>query len=75
MAQTFWAGYSGVVGLPSVVGPIGQVNGLPVGYQELGHGRDFTALTFAAAVERELGGHTPTHAVTGSQHYVPDAQD
>ena len=60
MAQTFWAGYSGVVGLPSVVGPLGQVNGLPVGYQGIaGHGRDFTALAFAAAVERELGGYTP----------------
>ena len=60
MAQTFWAGYSGVVGLPSVVGPVGQVNGLPVGYQGIaGHGRDFTALAFASAVERELGGYKP----------------
>ena len=60
MAQTFWAGYSGVVGLPSVVGPVGQVNGLPVGYQGIaGHGRDFTALAFASAVERELGGYRP----------------
>ena len=60
MAQTFWAGYSGVVGLPSVVGPVGQVNGLPIGYQGIaGHGRDFTALAFAAAVERELGGYIP----------------
>tara|TARA_B100001996_G_scaffold56083_1_gene39732 strand:- start:1841 stop:3310 length:1470 start_codon:yes stop_codon:yes gene_type:complete len=60
MAQLFWSGYSGVVGLPSVVGPIGQVRGLPVGYQAIaGHGRDFTALAFAEAVERELVGFTP----------------
>ena len=60
MAQLFWSGYSGVVGLPSVVGPIGQIKGLlPVGYQAIaGHGRDFTALAFAGAVERELGGFT-----------------
>ena len=60
MSQTFWAGYSGVVGLPSVVGPMGYVNNLPVGYQGIaGHGRDFTALAFAAAVENELGGFKP----------------
>ena len=60
MAQLFWSGYSGVVGLPSVVGPVGQIKGLlPVGYQAIaGHGRDFTALAFAGAVERELGGFT-----------------
>ena len=57
MAQLYWSGYSGVIGLPSVVGPIGRVRGLPVGYQAIAsHGRDFTALAFAEAVERELGG-------------------
>ena len=60
MAQTFWSGYSGVVGLPSVVGPIGQIDGLPVGYQGIaGHGRDFSALAFAETVEREIAGYTP----------------
>ena len=60
MAQLYWSGYSGIVGLPSVVGPIGQVRGLPVGYQAIaGHGRDFTALAFAEAVERELVGFIP----------------
>ena len=60
MAQLYWSGYSGVIGLPSVVGPIGLVRGLPVGYQAIAsHGRDFTALAFAESVERELGGFIP----------------
>lgn len=55
--QLFWAGYSGVVGLPSSVGPMGLVNGLPMGYQAIaGYGRDRTALAFTEAVSRELGG-------------------
>lgn len=55
--QLFWSGYSGVVGLPSVVGPMSKVNGLPVGYQAIcGHGRDYTCLAFAKAVEREIIG-------------------
>ncbi|MGB0849429.1 MAG: amidase [Thiolinea sp.] len=55
--QMFWAGYSGVVGLPSTVGPAGQVAGLPVGYQAIaGYGRDRTALAFSEAVAREIGG-------------------
>ena len=58
--QLYWSGYSGVIGLPSVVGPIGKVKGLPVGYQAIaGHGHDFTALAFAEAAERELGGFIP----------------
>ena len=45
VSQMFWSGYSGVVGLPSTVGPIGFVEGLPVGYQAIaGHGKDRTAL-------------------------------
>ncbi|MFZ1814393.1 MAG: amidase [Rhizobiaceae bacterium] len=60
MLQLFWSGYSGVVGLPSAVGPAGFVNGLPVGYQAIaGHGRDRTALAFARAVEREIIGYSP----------------
>ncbi len=58
--QLFWSGYSGVVGLPSAVGPMAQLGSLPVGYQAItGHGRDYTALAFARAVEREVVGFTP----------------
>jgi amidase len=58
--QLFWSGYSGVVGLPSVVGPMDQIGGLPVGYQAIaGHGRDYTALAFARAVEREITSYQP----------------
>ncbi len=58
--QLFWSGYSGVVGLPSVVGPMAQIAGLPVGYQAIcGHGRDKTCLAFARAVERDIVAYTP----------------
>ncbi len=58
--QLFWSGYSGVVGLPSVVGPMDQLGGLPVGYQAItGHGRDYTALAVARAVEREIISYIP----------------
>jgi len=56
--QLFWAGFSGVVYLPSTVGPAGlQADGLPVGYQAIaGHLRDKTAIRFAQCVEHEIGG-------------------
>lgn len=59
--QLFWAGFSGVVYLPSTVGPAGlQPNGLPVGYQAIaGHLRDKTSIAFAKCVEREIGGFVP----------------
>lgn len=58
--QLFWSGYSGVVGLPSVVGPMDQIGGLPVGYQAIcGHGRDYTCLAFAKAVEAEIRAYEP----------------
>lgn len=59
--QLFWAGYSGVVFLPSTVGPAGFVrSGLPVGYQAIaGQGRDKTSIAFARAAEREIGGFVP----------------
>ena len=59
--QLFWAGYSGVVYLPSVVGPAGLTrSGLPVGYQAIAAGgRDKWATAFARLVEREIGGFTP----------------
>jgi len=59
--QLFWAGYSGLVYLPSTVGPIGLTgSGLPVGYQAIAaQGKDRTSLAFARLVERELGGFVP----------------
>jgi amidase len=64
--QLFWSGHTGVVHLPSVVGPAGFVGHLPVGYQAAaGHGRDYTALAFARAVEATVGGYTPPPCVWG----------
>jgi amidase len=58
--QLFWAGYSGVVHLPSTVGPMDNIGGLPVGYQATtGYGRDRTAIAFSEAVELAFGGFTP----------------
>jgi len=59
--QLFWAGYSGVVLLPSTVGPAGIMpSGLPVGYQAIAaQGRDKTSLAFAKLVEKAFGGFTP----------------
>lgn len=60
-SQLFWAGYSGVVYLPSTVGPAGLTkSGLPVGYQAIArHGHDKTAVAFSRFVEREIGGFVP----------------
>jgi len=62
--QLFWAGYSGVVYLPSTVGPAGILaNGLPVGYQAIAaHLHDRTAIRFAECIEREIGGFVPPPA-------------
>ena len=59
--QLFWAGYSGVVYLPSTVGPAGLTrSGLPVGYQAIAaSGRDKWATAFSRLVEREIGGFVP----------------
>ena len=59
--QLFWAGYSGVVYLPSTVGPAGLTkSGMPVGYQAIAAGgRDKTATTFSRLVEREIVGFVP----------------
>ena len=56
--QLFWAGYSGVVLLPSTVGPAGlTASGLPVGYQAIAaQGKDKTSIAFARMVEKEIGG-------------------
>jgi amidase len=60
-SQLFWAGYSGVVYLPSTVGPAGRTtSGLPGGYQAIArHGHDKTAVAFSRFVEREIGGFVP----------------
>jgi amidase len=59
--QLFWAGYSGLVYLPSTVGPAGLTRaGLPVGYQAIAaQGRDKTSLAFANLAEKAFGGFTP----------------
>ncbi len=61
MTQTFWAGYTGVTGLPSTVAPIGFTKrGLPVGVQIVGpqYG-DRTCLHFARLLEKEYQGFVP----------------
>jgi len=59
--QLFWAGYSGVVYLPSTVGPAGVTpSGLPTGYQAIAaQGKDKTSIGFAKLVEEAFGGFTP----------------
>lgn len=64
--QLFWAGYSGLVYLPSTVGPAGLIaskyreGGLPVGYQAIaGHLRDKTAIAFSRMVAERIVGFTP----------------
>lgn len=52
-SQLFWAGHSGLCGLPSTVAPIGPASdGLPVGVQIVaGRYRDLTSLRFAQLLE------------------------
>jgi amidase len=59
--QLFWAGYSGVVYLPSTVGPAGITpSGLPTGYQAVAaQGKDKTSIAFAKLVEKAFGGFQP----------------
>jgi amidase len=59
--QLFWAGYSGMVYLPSTVAPVGFTPaGLPVGVQIIGaqYG-DRTCIEFAHLLEREFQGFVP----------------
>lgn len=53
--QMFWAGYSGVVHLPSTVAPAGlDAGGLPMGVQIVGpYGADRTTIAFARMLARE----------------------
>ena len=59
--QLFWAGYSGLVYLPSTVGPAGITpSGLPTGYQAVARqGHDKTSIAFARLVEKAFGGFEP----------------
>ncbi len=59
--QLFWAGYSGLVYLPSTVGPAGPTeSGLPVGYQAIAaQGQDKTSLSFAKLMAKTIGGFVP----------------
>jgi amidase len=59
--QMLWAGYSGMVFLPSTVAPIGPAaDGLPVGVQIIGpqYG-DLSCIRFAQLIERDYGGFVP----------------
>lgn len=59
--QLFWAGYSGVVFLPSTVAPVGlAADGLPVGVQIVApQYLDHSAIRFAQLLERDYAGFTP----------------
>ena len=59
--QLFWAGYSGMVLLPSTVAPVGvAADGLPVGVQIVApQYLDYSAIRFAQILEREYCGFTP----------------
>lgn len=59
--QLFWAGHSGLCGLPSTVAPIGPGrSGMPVGVQIVaGRYRDLTALRFASLLEDAGYGFVP----------------
>lgn len=59
--QLFWAGHSGLCGLPSAVAPIGPgASGLPVGVQIVaGRYQDLTALRFASLLEEAGYGYRP----------------
>ena len=62
--QIFWAGYSGVVHLPSTVAPIGLTQeGLPVGVQIIARQYgDYESIRFAQLLEQEYRGFEPPPA-------------
>ncbi|MCW5749529.1 MAG: amidase [Alphaproteobacteria bacterium] len=59
--QLFWAGFSGMVNLPSSVAPAGEsAHGLPVGVQIVGpQGGDLACIAFARHLEREYRAFIP----------------
>jgi amidase len=58
--QLFWAGFPGMVYLPSTVSPAGLTKaGLPVGLQAVAaHGEDFTSIEFCRLAAEVIGGFT-----------------
>ncbi|MCW2547190.1 MAG: amidase, Asp-tRNAAsn/Glu-tRNAGln amidotransferase subunit [Mycobacterium sp.] len=61
-----WLGLIGVVGLPSTVVPIGQVEGMPVGVQVVApYLHDRRAIRVAAEISNLLGGWQPPPAFSG----------
>jgi len=62
-SQLFWAGHSGLCGLPSTVAPIGPArDGLPVGVQIVARRYgDLTSLRFAQLLEDAGHGFRPPH--------------
>jgi len=58
VAQSMWSSVATLTGLPATAMPIGiSEDGLPIGIQIVGpYLEDHTTITFAALVERELGG-------------------
>lgn len=61
--QLFWAGHSGLCGLPSTVAPVGvTTNGLPVGVQIVARRyHDLTSMRFAQCLEQIDYRFTPPH--------------
>ena len=59
--QLFWAGYTGVVFLPSTVAPIGfSKEGLPIRVQIVAPAMgDRKSIAFAAMLEKEYQGFVP----------------
>ena len=66
--QVFWAAYSGMLYLPSTIGPAGlTASGLPVGYQAIAaSGHDRWVTTFSRMVEREICGFVPPTPLAAS---------
>lgn len=69
-SQLFWAGHSGLCGLPSTVAPIGPArDGLPVGVQIVARRfGDLTSLRFAQLLEDAGHAFRPPAGLPASTH-------
>ncbi|MGO4333100.1 MULTISPECIES: amidase [unclassified Cupriavidus] len=76
-SQLFWAGHSGLCGLPSTVAPIGPGrSGLPVGVQIVaGRFADLTSLRFAQLLEAAGLGFRPPPVHSNTVQRAPAQQD